>query len=699
MKNYKYILTHSSSNLTVEYNPLNWDKFNILFKRSGRYHSILRNQIVDSDFPFDGKAYIDNIYETYGIDTEIGCEIQYLNKQTKAYATLLEGVINLSEWSSLRDTTSVKIIDSSVLASFAARDEMEIALNKSTDMDGDALSSYTYLEGMFVEGVDIEEKAQWIDATNSIDVSSAENSPFNQYNGITADDYDFNTIGEDAVLPAVSLITASGVLYANNTGASQKVRFRVKTSIIGDVTVVASNAWAWGAQAWTGKNGATNPINASASGSSGDFRGISETYDSGYIEETLADGETIEMYHRWFGTATGGDTITPDFVIAPIHVEVFTIQTGKGVTQVNMPMVHELGAKLLEIMTGVANPLNAPLLGRTDSEPRTYGSDGDYSLEGVASGLMLRGFPFDDQPLKTTFADYFKTLDVLFNLGLWYDASAGEFVIAAKEDFYKVSNIITLGEVQDLEKSVAVDHYFNEVLAGYPKVDYEETNGQTVPNVPVTFANDGKIIKNTLDLRSPYRGDDYGIELSRKADYATTAGDDTRYDNDNFIIQGRRPSVSIYTAQGYDTFVPVTGITGVYAPSTRLNLDITPKRNLLRNANLLSIPAFISNSDVQFMQSQFELNLKTTKSGDPEVNEVADISYSDLEEPLYYPEIYNFTAKLTMEMILQLFSDPHGYVTFEYLGVKYGGYILEVSSEPFNRVGNWTLIKRNPNRT
>ena len=212
----------------------------------------------------------------------------------------------------------------------------------------------------------------------------------------------------------------------------------------------------------------------------------------------------------------------------------------------------------------------------------------------------------------------------------------------------------------------------------------------------MTFVNDGKMISNTLDLQSPYRGDDYGIELSRKSDYASTAGEDTRYDNEVFIIQGQRPSVSIYTAQGYDTF---TDIEGVYSPSTRLNLDISPKRNLLRHGNQLSIPAFISNSDVQFMQSQFENNLSTTKSGDPAVAEREDISYSDLEEPLYYPELYNFTAKLTMEIILQLFSDPHGYVTFEYLGVKYSGFILEVSTEPFNKKGNWTLIKRNPNRT
>ena len=310
---------------------------------------------------------------------------------------------------------------------------------------------------------------------------------------------------------------------------------------------------------------------------------------------------------------------------------------------------------------------------------------------------MLREFPFEDMPLKTTFANYFKSIDALYNLGLWYDAANTEFVIAAKEDFYRVDSIVTLGEVQELEISVSGDDYFNNILSGYSKtVEYDDVNGQQVPNVPVEFANDGKRIQNKKDLRSKYRGDDYGIELSRQSDYATTAGEDTKYDNENFFVNGRRLSPSIMTTmQGFDNF---TVITGIYSPATRLNLDITPKRNMLRHADQLSIPLFITNGDTNFMKSQFELDLSTTKSGDPAVAERDDLAFGDLEEPLYYPEIYNFTAELSIAIILQLISDPHGYVDFDYLGVTYSGYILEVSSEPFNRRGNWTLLKRNPNR-
>ena len=697
MKNFKYILTHSSGNLTVEYNPLNWDSYNIIFRRSEKYHSILRKQILDSEFPLDGKEYIDTIYAAYGIDTDIGCEIQYLDKSDGTYATLIEGLIDLSEWVSLRDTTSVKIIDNSTLAKFMARDTVEVPINRSNNLDGSAVASYTYLEGVYVEGVNIEELALYDDAANDISLTSAETAPWDDYHGVTADDYEINTIGTDAVLPPVNLPGASGVCYTNTTGATQAVRFQIKTAIQGTISIVGSNAWAVGFQAFTGKNGATTAINLSDSGTGSDTTGFNQSYDSGVIETTLAAGETIEIYHRWYGTVTGGDTITPNLDISPTYVEIYTVVEGTSVEQIDMPMVHELGAKILEIITGQADPLNAPLLGRTDSEPRTYGSDGDFSLIAVASGLILRGFPFADQPLRTTFADFFKSLDAVANLGLWFDKGNDEFQIKAKEDFYRTDKIVTLGEVKELEISIGGDQYFNEILTGYQKeVDYESANGQQVPNVPASFANDGKRIQNTLDIRSVYRGDDYGIELARQKKYDETAGEDAPSDNDNFMIYGRRLVSSIYTAQGYDTF---TTITGVYSPGTRLNLDITPKRNMLRHANQLAIPLFITNGDTNFMQSQFNLALSTTKAAASAVAEKDDLAYSDLAEPLYYPEIYNFTAELTIDIILQLISDPHGYIEFDYLGATYSGYILEVSSEPFNRRGNWTLLKRNPNRT
>ena len=673
MKNFKYILTHSSGNLTVEYNPLNWNNFNIVFKRSKQYHSVLRRQILDSDFPFDGKAYIDTIYETYGIDTEIGCEIQYLNKQTLAYATLFDGLIDLSDWSALRDTTSVKIIDNATMALFSTRDKIDVPINRSADLDGNAVSVYTYLTTMNVDGVDIFEQI-YMSLTSP--QATAPNDIQNTIETLTIEEVDWND---------------SNRRYENNTGASVNTEYTAEVTLFYNLTFPAGGGTV-NIYVYIDENGSTQQvahklittsIAETLSGSHSDSRAASFAVpDTGYLGAMYIQIVSIP------GTITGFTTITTG------SLQIYTVTDGTSNTQPQIPLLHELGAKLLELITGQSDPLNAPLLGRTDSEPRTYGSDGDYSFIGVASGDVLR--QYTDKPLTTNFADYFKSIDALYNLGCWYDADNSEFQIKAKEDFYKVSKIITLGEVQELERSIATNEYFNKILIGYKEVlSYEETNGTQNFNVNGSFANDGKRIQNTLDIQSIYHGDDYGIELARTKGSYMRYSEDTKYDEQIFFLVGKRDAGFYKTIQGSE----FNSVTGIYTPDTRLNLDITPKRNLLRHVNQLAIPLFKSSGDTTYLNKQFEIDLVTQKGGgDPVITEKDDLTYSDLAEPLYYPEIYNFQSELSIANVLQLISDPHGYVEFQYLGVTYSGYILEVSSEPFNRRGNWTLIKRNPNR-
>ena len=699
MQNFKYILTHTSGNLTLVYSPLNWNNFNILFKRSERYHSVLRKQIYDLEFPLDGKAYIDTIYETYGIDTAIACEIQYLNKLTKDYATLFDGIIDLSSWVSLRDTTSVKIIDSTTMVLFSSRDEIEVPINRETDIDGDAVASYTFLNSFTIEGVNLEELANYENTANSNAITTPENTNFSGNYGVTADEWDINEIGADAIIPAVTLGSGTGPIYTNNGAATVEVRYRIKTRAVGKVTVadVGSQDWTWNIETYLYYGGSVKVIDISDSGNGSKETEFDTSYDSGILTSNVVPGGILHFYHRWYGTVKAGDTITPAFDFEPIHIEIYEVIPAKIETHPDIPLLHEVGAKLLEIITGQSDPLNAPLIGRTDSEPRTYVGDGDYSLNGLASGYMLRGFPHSDKPLTVSFEDYFKSIDALFNLGMMYDEQNSEFVIAAKEDFYKVSKIITLGEVQELEISIASNHYFNKIQAGYSKsLRYEEVNGGQNFNVQTVFINDGKRISNTLDISSVFRADDYGIELSRQSEYDDSAAEDTKLDSETFFINVKRDNGDYMTNQGYDDF---DEIENVYSPETRLNLNISPKRNLQRHLNQLSVPLFLSNGDTNFMQSQFNLALETKKAAEDTVEETGDIAYADLEEPLYYPEIYNFTAELTIDIILQLISDPHGYVEFDYLETTYSGYIIEVSSEPFNNRGNWTLVKRNPNRT
>ena len=693
MKKFKYILTHSSGNLTPEYAPIDWKAFNMMWSRSEAYYSVLRSQIIDVEFPRDGKSYIDSIYNTYGIDAEIGCEVQYLRSSDLSYQTLFEGVLDLSEWLSRRDTTSVKIGDSSVLAKFVARHETEIPLNRTTDLDGNTLGSYTYLNTMKVEGVDIEELAKYEDDTNEIPMTTGTSaSSFELFRGISDDGFQVNDIGTDATLPVKTLSVAGGLFYTNNSGASQTVRYRIVTRIVGEVVVINDAGFNWAARVYLGVDTPTIVKAVNRIGSGGDIYSFDESYDSGYITRVLTAGQTIGAYHKWSGNLVSTGTITPAFTFEPTLLEVYEVTPAKADTSHDIPLLHEIGAKLLEIMTGEADALDSDLLGRTDSEPRTYSSDGDYSLTGLASGNILRGNTYGEKPFSTTFYDYFKSLDALYNLGMWYNGT--DFEIKEKVDYFKNSQIIDLGEVKDLEISIAADKYFNKINCGYQnELEYEELNGTQNFNVPAKFVNSIAAIDNTLDIASIYHADDYGIELARKnADENST--EDSKFDEQIFIITGQRDGGNYITLQGYDDF---TVIESIYSPDTRLNLNITPKRNLLRWQNVLNVPEFISNNDTQYSTKQFGLALETKKTAEAaNVVETDDITYAT--QPIYYPEIYNFTAKVEFAHILQLGSDPHGYVEFTYLGTTYKGFILEVSTELFNRRGNWTLIKLNASR-
>jgi hypothetical protein len=692
-KNYKYTLTHSSGSVVLDYNPMEWNDFNFIFARSERYFSILRHQIESLEFPRDGKVFIDNIKTTYGIDAEITCLIEYLDKSDSTYKTLVSGLVDLSEWKSRDVSTSVKIIDNSAVGKFAARDEIDIPLNTLNDLDGNVLPVWTLLNTMTVKGVTILSKAIYDDPNNIISINSSETIPWSEVYGVSDDGFDPNDLEESAELTPVNP-GSNRYFYTNESGKTQTVGYKVISGVSGSVTITGTGNWDFTQSGYVGKVGGTlvEMWNETQVGSGNDFFVLNESYDSGYVELTLAPDEQLEIYHEWKGDVDPGDTILGDFDLNPIYVEVYEIVEPEADTEVEMPLLYEIGAKLLEAMTGESDILNSNVFGRTDSAPRTFGSDGTHALNALSSGNMLRQKSFSDIPLSLSFADYFKHISALYNVGLGYSYNTNDFNILEIINYYKNTKIIDLGEVTDLEISVFQDGYHNKILAGYTgKLDYEDLNGNQNYNVEAEFSNSGRAVNNTIDLRSPFRGDDYGIELSRKNADQIPTDQDSRYDEEIFAISAKRGVSDYVTLQGFDDF---TDIEGIYAPETRLNLNITPVRNLLQNSNRLSVPLYISNSDVFFQKKQFELPLSTKKSGESTIVETDNIDYADLSSPLYEPDEYNFNADVTNEIIEQLLSDPHGYVEFTYQGTTYQGHIQQVSTEPFNRRGNWTLTKR-----
>ena len=713
---YKYKLTHSiEGSLELTHSPIGWESKSITFTRSSVYRSVLNSYSLSLQFPFEGADYITNIFDTYGITALIDIEIKELDHSDFSYNVFYDGVLDLKTYRKTRDAVEVAIIDTQVMAKFRARDEIQVQLSQLKTLDDVTITDYTngVTKDFVVRPVTVTQAASFegdlLDAFNFTVLPSATTT---REVGSSDDGYDYNEIGTgtpSAELPPSEItVSTERRVFSNGSGASLNVGYRFNHDIEFDLDITgigAGQTWELDIIVYTGISGigvvAESTYNSGIQTDNGNLTGTLDMSEVSSLGSTIINTGTISF---WIDiTVTNHDavrTITAtfnDFDVLNQIVQTWINTVGVTETTIEAVLPHEGMERLLKIATN--SSLNSEILGRTDSENTSYVADGDASLIGVASGLSLRCFPFDKFPMTTSIKDFFQSFLSMYNIGLWYDKTNSRFEVKTVDNYFKNTNIITLGEVKDFTIEVYNEGYFNEIKAGSKEVSYQDEAIISSFGVPLTLGTN-QDMQGILELSMPYRLDDYGIEYARQKPYDEFAGEDTRFDKDIFVIYGERDSGAYRSVRWNVLGFPNPDFTTpIFNGNTRINLDITPKRNLERNGNLIATPGYIDNAKVKFVSSQYNLNLATKKDGEASFTyETDDILYSDLPEPLFYPEIYTFTAPVTQAQISQLMTDPHGYVEFEYLGTTYKGYILEVSTEPYQREGNWTLIKTNPSR-
>jgi hypothetical protein len=87
----------------------------------------------------------------------------------------------------------------------------------------------------------------------------------------------------------------------------------------------------------------------------------------------------------------------------------------------------------------------------------------------------------------------------------------------------------------------------------------------------------------------------YTIEITRRKNQAKTGTSDWRYDDDLFIINAIVEDDILYAYRG------TTDAANMYSPSTRMNLRLTPLRNLMRWFKSICAPTpLITNESLIF---------------------------------------------------------------------------------------------------
>jgi hypothetical protein len=351
-------------------------------------------------------------------------------------------------------------------------------------------------------------------------------------------------------------------------------------------------------------------------------------------------------------------------------------------------------------------------VGRTDSVPTSYASDGDGSLVIMTKGQWIREFPITEggstiQTFNASLEDFFKDVNALENAGLGFEVRSGVnkvviekeayfFDITDNPDFpatdtetYLVNQILDFSSVltqEIIEKEVLPDWYANEVESGYKKFEYENVQGLKEFNTKSNWATPIKSVKNKLDLTSNFRFDTQGVNKLREKPYSTDPTEDVNGDNDVFGFDCKR--LGVFTAKTNEDFTLVTG--GI-DPEQSYNLNKTPRRNLEEHGNRLRSMRLALGDEIQFLETDKNSKLITQKAteADPKA-ESGDIVVEDLTKGFWIPEAYIFEAPVDETTIAAIQANPYGVIKMS--NTQYG-WILEVQTNNQNNKGQFKLLR------
>ncbi len=702
---YEFTITYDGAPETLTINPAGWDDTGISYVRNIFYQSIFRAFSIKLRFARKSGGGGDTIltaYNTDGLSTVIDIVIKKYNPNTNVLDTFFTGVLEFKPEDLIieRDFIETRIIDGSKEMKFITRDEINYDLDSEVSSDGVAIDAFinSPLE-VNLPPIDITLEAL---STGDLD---GDDDPFATldaaffYNGSES----FNNIGARIKLDDDTL-----KIYENTSGAAIdiKITYDFVWAISFFYTYVGGppNAGTFTSNAqFIAKTGAAVVIDTEAlfiqndnevnlgDDEQNDFNGTADGVwevtipDNGYVELSLDYTYTSNP----LGDLLGSLISDSDFSQLDI-VELYDSPVAESPAKMYLP--YEVFTRLIQLMTSEtteANLFYSPELGRTDSEFIAYGGDGDYSLFALTTGKAIRQFP--DPKINISMRDAFKMMTGIVPLGLGFDRTNNRFFVDTIDQFYKNAEMFDLGDVKDMKTTPYQEGFFSQTLGGYKnKVKYEEIQGVNEFNVQAEYGNLSPV-KEKQDIQIPVNGDSVGIELARRKQYLFTGTEDTDYDENLYIISTERAAG--FTALVGDDYTSVAGFTGI---EQYYNIDISPKRNFLRWSAVMAANLWKNlTSTIQFIQTQTGINITTVLAAEDPVVETADVDAADLDNPLFYPEVYDFLAPITTAITTALNSDPHRYVTFTFDTVEYKGYLLSIETSDYKNQARWKLLRAN----
>ena len=295
---------------------------------------------------------------------------------------------------------------------------------------------------------------------------------------------------------------------------------------------------------------------------------------------------------------------------------------------------------------------------------------------------------------KTTFKDFFKSMDALFCVSFGVEIIGGKetFVLEERRHAFDYTQIYDLGKASDLKLAVYKDYSFKSIKVGYSDKSYDDDT-YSIPecNTECTFEASNETTGDEYEIISKYRADGGGMrQIINNSNL--TAWDNDSSDEDIFFIHvsnidDNNPShghvAFIATDQARKDIVSDPTQT----PYGLFNTIISPKHNLVRHRNFIDSAMFgLGNTLLKFTSGLKDQVHNETKASDEIVwtKEYEGWTIGDgvsLSIQYFRPIEMSFDAVYNADFATALRNNPRGRIKFSYLGNAYYGYVMSIETK------------------
>lgn len=288
---------------------------------------------------------------------------------------------------------------------------------------------------------------------------------------------------------------------------------------------------------------------------------------------------------------------------------------------------------------------------------------------------------------RTSLSNFFNSFKATECLGMGVEVINGvdTLVIEPLSYFFNQTTVHSSVNIKNFSLDVADDLMKSEVEIGFAAKTFEDYFGKQEIHGSATFVLPGTGVTSNEKLLSPYRADILGMDQTRlkqlridRNDTASIDTKDTDSDNDVFMVDClfdySNSTTDFYTVNR--DYV----IAGVAYPLTVANVRYTPRRCMLRQAQLLSSILHLNTESIMHVSGTKFYNYQTELAPDAAMWENDPITPAEITGSVFLPYYFNFEAPAKFELIENVDTNRYGMISFNYRGATFYGFIMAISA-------------------